>query len=271
MIEILGGTQATHKVVAVAAIIGGSLDLGEVCHFMKTGCGLVLTVASRCKSRELVEVQVAVSHVAAAWKSIGQNAAGACPIDVGAVVARNTRVCRSTFGGNARKDGRDRVSSAGGRRLEILDHLIYRARAGGSLGRRSETGAVGQSSQGDGQLIAGAITLNAGALMMERNAGCGSLFAVNLGLQGVRLEWHRADQLIRLLLSKRKGARGDDVELSARGEVVHLSNVKIELDGFSRGNALECSIFKMASIESDPNTIELDGLIYTATLASASH
>lgn len=64
MVEVLGGSQTTDKVVSISIVVLSALDLAQVRNLVDVSGGLVLSVAGSGQRRESREVEVAVDHQA---------------------------------------------------------------------------------------------------------------------------------------------------------------------------------------------------------------
>lgn len=261
VVEVLAGAQASDEVVAVATVVGGALDLAQMGHLMQVGRGLVLGVASRGAGGQLVEVRVAVGHVALAGDGVGEDAGPAGAVHIGAVVAGVAGGGGSTLGGDPAKDVGDDPAGLGAVRLEVLLHLGGGAAGSSLLSLGGHAGAARQGPLGDGELFASAVALNNGALVVEGGADGKGLGPVDLGLDAVRVEGHGADELGAVLVGEGEGTLGEDVELAAGGEIVELGDVKVDLDGLARGDALEGVLLEVAGVEGDTDTVEGDVLV----------
>lgn len=97
---------------------------------------------------------------------------------------------------------------------------------------------------------------------MEGNAAGRGVLAVNLNLNLVGLEWHRADEFVGFLLGKGESTNGLDVVFAANGEVVGLGNVKGHLDRLSGSDVLEGILSQVLSRDALTNTVEGDDVLY---------
>lgn len=64
MVEVLRGSQTTHKVVSVSIVVLSALDLAQVRNLVDVSGGLVLSMAGSGQRGESREVEVAVDHQA---------------------------------------------------------------------------------------------------------------------------------------------------------------------------------------------------------------
>lgn len=270
MVDVLVGAQALEEVVTIATVVGGALDLAKMGHLMHVGLGLVLAVAGSGGSGQLLEVQVAVGHVACSGDGVGEDTALASAVHVGAVVPGVAGVGGSALRGDSTEDVGNGLSGLIAVRLEVLLHLVARTASSSLLGLGGHTGAARQSLLSDGELVAGAVALNLGALMVEGSANGKGLGTVDFGLDTVRVKGHGADELGAIILGEGEGALGEDVELAASGKIVELGDVKVDLDGLAGGDALEGSLFQAAGVEGDADAVEGDVLLCWLLVAGQS-
>ena len=111
------------------------------------------------------------------------------------------------------------------------------------------------------QTRAGAVALDDGALLVEGNAGGRGLVAVDLCVEVLRLEGDGADELGGILLSKGESTADGDVKLATLGEVVDLGDVKGDLDGLARGDALKVLLAEVLGGNGIADTVKLDILV----------
>lgn len=119
MVQVLCCAQAADKVVSVATIVAGALDLSQVGHLVKNSGLLVLSVASAAGGGKTTEEEWAVDHAASRRLGVGQYAGGAGTEDVGAVIARVTRSRRAALSGDAVEYCLDGACRAGRCALEV--------------------------------------------------------------------------------------------------------------------------------------------------------
>lgn len=267
MVDVLVSAQALEEVVTIATVVGGALDLAKMGHLMHVGLGLILAVAGIGSSGQLLEVKVAVGHVACSGDGVGEDTALASAVHVGAVVPGDAGAGGSAFGGDPAEDVGNGLSGLVAVRLEVLLHLVAGTTGSSLLSLGSHAGATRQSLLSNGELIARAVALNLGALLVESGADGKGLRTVDLGFDAVRVEGHRADELGAVILGEGEGALGEDVELAASGKIVELGDVKVDLDGFAGGDALEGSLFQAAGVESDADAVEGNVLLYWLLVA----
>lgn len=74
MVQVLGSAQATDKVVTIATIVAGTLDLGQMGHLVKNSGLLVLGVAGTASGRETREEERAVDHLAGGRVCVSEHA-----------------------------------------------------------------------------------------------------------------------------------------------------------------------------------------------------
>lgn len=262
MVDVLVSAQALEEVVAIATVVGGALDLVKMGHLMHVGLSLVLAVAGRGSCGQRLEVQVTVGHVACSGNGVGEDAALASAVHVGAVVPGVAGAGGSTLGGDSAEDVGNGLSGLGAVRLEVLLHLVARAIGGSLLSLGGHVGAAIQSILSDGELVTRAVALNLGALVVESGADGKGLGTVDFGLDAVRVEGHGTDELGAVILGEGEGTLGEDVELAASGKIVELGDIKVDFDGLARGDALEGSLFQAAGVEGDADAVEGDVLLY---------
>lgn len=270
MVDVLVSAQALEEVVTIATVVGGALDLGKMGHLMHVGLGLVLAVAGSGGSGQLLEVQIAVGHVACSGDGVGENTALASAVHVGAVVPGVAGVGGSALGGDSAEDVGNGLSGLVAVRLEVLLHLVAGTTGGSLLSLGGHAGATRQSLLSNGELVAGAVALNLGALVVESGADGKGLGTIDFGLDAVRVEGYGTDELGAVILGEGEGALGEDIELAARGKIMELGDVKVDFDGLARGDALEGGLFQAAGIESDADAVEGDVLLYWLLVAGQS-
>lgn len=130
------------------------------------------------------------------------------------------------------------------------------------LGELGNRGTVAESSLSNRELAAGAVALDASALLVEGNAAGRGILAVDFNLNLVSLERHRADELVGLLLCKRESTSRLDVVFAANGEVVGLGNVKGHFDRLSGSDVLEGILSQVLSGDTLANTVKSDDVLY---------
>lgn len=128
VVQVLGSRETLHTAVAVGAVVGSALDLGQVGRLVQGGGGLVLSVASTGQSRQSREVQRAVDHVGLRRQGVGEDTAGARGVDVRAVEVGGTAGGAAALGDDPAEDGGDGAARGGRAGLEVLGYLGSRAR-----------------------------------------------------------------------------------------------------------------------------------------------
>lgn len=241
VVQVLGGRQGADEVVPVSAVVGGTLDLGQVGSLVEDGGLLVLGVAGGAGGGEAGEEERAVDHQRAGGLRVGEHAAAAGTEHVGAIVARDARGGAAALGHNAAEDGGDLAASGGRGRLEVLLELGGRAGGGGRLRAGGERAAVGDGVAGGGAARAGAVGLDDGALdlLVELVVHALGLGTVDLGGDGVAHEGDDAGDLGRVGLGDGEGSLGEEVEGTTAAQVVALGSVELDLNGLAGANALE--------------------------------
>lgn len=124
MVQVLRRGQAPNKVVSVAAIVGGALDLAQMRHLVQHGGSLVLGVASAAQRGQAGEEQRAVDHLAGRGVRVCQHAVGAGAEDVGAVVPERVLV---GFSVEHRGVGGFLPAVAGGGGAALAGHVVEHA------------------------------------------------------------------------------------------------------------------------------------------------
>lgn len=257
MPEVLGGGQALDAAVAVGAVVVGAGDLAQVGGLVEGGGGLVLAVAGAGEGREGGEVEVAVDHVGLRRQGVGEDAAGAGAVHVGAVEVRDARGRAAALGRDALEDGRDGAARRRRARLEVLGHLGGRAGRGGCSGGRGQRPAVADGRVAGRELGARAVGLHVDALV-EAAADRGGGGAVDLGGHGAAGDRVDAGELGRVGLGVRDGAQRDDVVLAARAEVVDLADVEGGLDRLARRDDLEGLLVEPGRHDAETDAVELE-------------
>lgn len=230
---------------------------------MNSSGGTVLAVA-RAGVGGHGEEGWAVSHVAGGGDGVGNDTTAASAVDVSAVPAGAATGGRAALRAHAGEDAGNGGAGGGAGGLEELGHLGGRAGRGGVLANGGQVDALTEGSRGGGQAAARAVGLDGSALLVEGDAGNGSLLAVDLSLDVVGLERNGANKLGGVLLSKRESTRSRDVELATDGKVVELGNVEGDLNAVARSDALESILIEAVGGDKEANTIKVDVLAYTA-------
>lgn len=230
---------------------------------VEVGSSLILPVARSGQGREIIEVKIAVDHIALRGNGVGENAAAAVVADVTAVVGGSTTVGAAALLGDLVKDVGNLSANAGRRVLEKLLHLGGGSARSNVRSSTGQLGAVAQSGPGNREAVTSAVALDAGALLMtghDFGADNGSLIAVNIGSDSVGGKGNRADELVVSLVGKLQDAVGDHLELATGGQVVGLGSVKGNLNRLSSRNLLEVGILEALDGETETDTVELNSL-----------
>lgn len=259
VVEVLRSGQAAQEVVAVAAEVRGTLDLAEMSSLVDHSGALFLAVASRRLDLKRGEEQVAVRHVVEAGDGISQDTIAAGTVHVGAVELCVSASGRAALLGDAGIDTRDGAASLGGGRLEVLNHLGVRARLSSQLGRLGKPCAAAESGVGCRQLVASAVALHYASLLGKGGFDLVGLHAIDFGLDRVGVEGNGANKSRRVLLGEGEGAGRQDPVRAARGKVVKLGNIELNLDGLARGNALKCCVGEGRHVQVDTDAVEGNG------------
>lgn len=259
VVEFLRSGQAFREVVAVAAVVRGTLDLVEMSSLVDHSSALFLAVASRRLDLKRGEEQVAVRHVVEAGNRISQDTVAASTVHVGAVEVGVSASGRAALLGDAGIDTRNGAAGLGGGRLEVLNHLCVRARLGSQLSRLGKSCAAAERGVCRRQSVASAVTLHHASLLGKGGFDLEGLDAVDHGLDCVGVERNGANKSRRVLLGEGEGAGRQDSVRAAGGKVVKLGNIKLNLDGLARGNALKCCIGEGRHVQVDTDAVEGDG------------
>lgn len=165
---------------------------------MDIGSSLILGMTRSSQSWEVIEVQVAVDHVALAGNGVSQHITTAVITNISAVVVSYTRVCRATFIRDSAKDASDSLASLIIRGLKVLLHLLSVSGSSSLSSGGGELRTVLKSGLRDGELVTGAIALDFGALHLSDEGGVvgGGLGSVDVDGDGVGVVGHTADELV---------------------------------------------------------------------------
>lgn len=249
-------------IVAIAEIIGAG-NLAEVSSLVKDGSGLVLGVARAGQARELVKEEVAVGNGALRGDGVGEDAAAAAVVGVGAEGLRGAAGSRAALVSSLAEDVDNLRADLLRRRLEELLDLVGAAGLGNLRSLVGEADAVGQSLLDGAAAAAGAVALDRRALGQAGVADGSGLGAVDVGLDGVGVVGDRARQLVAGALGVLQDAGRHDVKVAARAQVVGVSNVEGDLDRLASGDLLEVLLLKRLGRHAKAHTLKSGLLAYT--------
>jgi|SRR5690242_19478334 len=257
MVQVLSGRQAANKVVAVAPVVTGALDLGQVGHLVQHTSSLVLGVAGAAQRRQIGEEERTVDHLASRGVGVRQHAAGAGAQDIGAVISGVTAGTGAALGGDPVEHGCNGALCRGRGRLEVLVHFGV-VRLGIGRSRACEQGTIGECGGYYGAAGTRAVRLDDCALceLLVVAADLTSLLAVDSCVQTVTDEGNCTDDVGGVKVSVSESTLSENLEGTARAQIVCNSYVKGRLNALASSKDLKSRLFEVLCADAETKTIE---------------
>lgn len=261
VVQVPGSSQPANTAVSVAAVVVGTLDLGQVRSLVDDDIGAVSAVAGARRGRVRVPAR-AVVHVALARHRVGDDGALARAGRVGAADLRVAARAAAALRRHVVERLRHRAARARRRALEVLLEL-GRGRRVRRRRRRLRVRHAARQRRGQRAPLRGAaVRRDHGALQGRVLVHARGLRAVHRHLDGGGLDAGLPDDLGAIGRGVLQGPRGRDVKVAAGAEVVDFGYIPLGLDGLAGSQSLELTGVDEGGVHEDFQAAECDVLTY---------